>query len=600
MTNRHVASLAGLLTALGPLSAFAAEPAAPLAARATPAHAGITLVRRKEPELSTEIPAPPEAPKIARRPLDLRVQKASQRVPFTIVGISNDPATGILTIQGGKLNDVASVARKPDGSVHAVLGKTTRDFAPGSVREIHFFGGDGDDQFANETSIPSVIKGGDGNDVLKGGSGDDFIEGGYGQDEIHGGDGDDVLWGSGGSDKIYGGNGDDELWGHGGNDELHGGDGRDTLNGGSGDDRLFGDAGRDVLVSVGLDKDTLTGGADADNYWSDTADVITDASIQEVKDGYVHRIASFRGFSKDGGKTVVKIGLDPAGENLPDPDKLSTDTTSALKNHGDHPLFAKGGPSKDDIFQGSVGDCYFMSRLGVLAGVEPGFITRSVVALGDGTYAVRFKRAGKDDYVRVDGDFWTQPSGALTYSRFGQEGAIWVPVIEKAFAIARRDTAGYASISGGNGTELSTLGDTEESVSFDTSYTSAQVADWYNTQNHPPGKIQTAIDGAVIDLLGWIRQQQAAGKGLLTGAISGVSDFTPLTLANGGTYRRGQHVYMVDHVELDAALKPIALVLRNPYGSYDKLTDFVRIYFCIGRAAVVTTSAAPADVASAN
>jgi hypothetical protein len=590
--------LAGLLNVFVAGGVLAAEPPPPAVAPATPAavgaHSTVTVVGRKEPELSTEVPAPPAVPQIQRRPLDLRVIRASKLEPTANVGIVHDPATGLLKIQGGNLKDVASVSLKRDGSLHVVLNKSTKDLPAGSVKEIHFFGGDGDDQFTNATNIASVIKGGDGDDVLKGGSGDDIIEGGPGQDTIEGGDGDDVLWGSGGDDKIYGGKGNDELWGQGGDDELHGGEGRDLLNGGAGKDRLFGGDGKDLLVSVGLGKDTLSGGGQADNFWADTSDVITDASSDEKNDGYVHKIPSFRGFSKDGGKSVVEVGLDPKGEQLPDPERLQKDTTSTLKNHADHPLFAKGGPTKDDIFQGAVGDCYFMSRLSIMASVDPEFIRRTVVDLGDGSYAVRFKRDGKDDYVRVDGDFWTDSAGNLAYSRFGQEGAIWVPVIEKAFAVARRDTASYDAISGGNGTSLSTLGDVEDSKNFDTSYSAAQVADWYNKKGHPDGPIKAAIDDAAVDLLDWIRHQLAAGKGLLTGAKSGVSDSTPLDAQDGGSYRRGQHIYMVDHVELDAAHKPIALVLRNPYGSYDKLTDFARIYFCIGRAAIVTFEPAQA------
>ncbi len=40
---------------------------------------------------------------------------------------------------------------------------------------------------------------------------------------------------------------------------------------------------------------------------------------------------------------------------------------------------------------------------------------------------------------------------------------------------------------------------------------------------------------------------------------------------------------MVDHVETAADGTPTALVLRDPYGSYPRLTDLTRIYFCIGR-----------------
>lgn len=58
----------------------------------------------------------------------------------------------------------------------------------------------------------------------------------------------------------------------------------------------------------------------------------------------------------------------------------------------------------------------------------------------------------------------------------------------------------------------------------------------------------------------------------------------PSTSTNESTWRRGQHIYMVDHVNVDAMGNPTGMVLRNPYGSYLTLTDFTRIYFCVGGA----------------
>jgi Ca2+-binding RTX toxin-like protein len=55
---------------------------------------------------------------------------------------------------------------------------------------------------------------------------------------IRGGEGDDVLTGGAGNDKLIGGPGNDELNGRGGNDMLIGGPGEDKLNGGSGQNVL--------------------------------------------------------------------------------------------------------------------------------------------------------------------------------------------------------------------------------------------------------------------------------------------------------------------------------------------------------------------------
>jgi Ca2+-binding RTX toxin-like protein len=55
---------------------------------------------------------------------------------------------------------------------------------------------------------------------------------------IRGGEGDDVLTGGAGNDKLIGGPGDDELNGRAGNDLLIGGPGEDKLVGGSGQNVL--------------------------------------------------------------------------------------------------------------------------------------------------------------------------------------------------------------------------------------------------------------------------------------------------------------------------------------------------------------------------
>jgi Ca2+-binding RTX toxin-like protein len=165
-------------------------------------------------------------------------------------------------------------------------------------------GGDGDD----------LIMGGSGNDTLEGNNGFDLLDGGSGNDTLRGGDDDDVLIGGAGADIIDGGVGDDTasyetatigillnlatgqatgdalgdtfisieqyegseyddtiigdatnniLLGMGGNDTLEGGEGNDLLDGGDGNDTLRGDAGDDLLIG-GAGVDDLDGGAGND------------------------------------------------------------------------------------------------------------------------------------------------------------------------------------------------------------------------------------------------------------------------------------------------------------------------------------------------
>jgi hypothetical protein len=123
--------------------------------------------------------------------------------------------------------------------------------------------GDRDDRFATprrfETDDVNLhVKGGPGNDVLSGGGNDSTVlRGGEGNDllhandwaaELHGGPGDDLLYGGDDMDQLDGGGGHDQLFGRGGDDDLTDGDrdagagaaapGSDTLDGGAGTDGL--------------------------------------------------------------------------------------------------------------------------------------------------------------------------------------------------------------------------------------------------------------------------------------------------------------------------------------------------------------------------
>ena len=92
------------------------------------------------------------------------------------------------------------------------------------------------------------------------------------------------------------------------------------------------------------------------------------------------------------------------------------------------------GVSADDIRQGALGDCYFVSSLSAIAGIDPQWICDSIQSNPDNTFTVRFFRYGKPIEITVDNEFLHSPSGRLVYGSSTDKGELWIAVMEKAYA----------------------------------------------------------------------------------------------------------------------------------------------------------------------
>lgn len=117
---------------------------------------------------------------------------------------------------------------------------------------------DGDDTITNATALPSLLRGGDGNDRIFGGTGDDTLVGGFGGDLLQGGPGSDTASYAEVSNRLGiradldGATGDD------GSSEDGPAGARDTiaadvenLEGTHADDVLVGNTGANVIVGTG-------------------------------------------------------------------------------------------------------------------------------------------------------------------------------------------------------------------------------------------------------------------------------------------------------------------------------------------------------------
>lgn len=204
---------------------------------------------------------------------------------------------------------------------------------------------------------------------------------------------------------------------------------------------------RTIVSSVGGATSTITSASSNVSAWIDTTDTFTGS-------GAVNRIGTLAG-------NVSKA----VGASLPNP----TDSGSTMAINAS--LFG-AGPTASDINQGGIGDCYYIATLAAFATSRPSVIRESAIDMGDGTYIVKFVKAGSPVFVRVSNQVPTSGGSNYRYARPGAAGTVWVPIMEKAFAYFRSSANTYASISGGwMGEVYSAMGVNSSTIWMNTSVT---------------------------------------------------------------------------------------------------------------------------------
>jgi Ca2+-binding RTX toxin-like protein len=137
-------------------------------------------------------------------------QSASDEAFFSVNSTSFDTETGVLTVGG---NSEGSSIQVSSGSLVVTVDGVTQSF--NGVQQVVIRGGAGNDliSIAPNVTVPVVVYGGDGDDIILGGGGNDVLIGGDGNDLILGRGGRNLLIGGAGSDILIGGSGDDILIG---------------------------------------------------------------------------------------------------------------------------------------------------------------------------------------------------------------------------------------------------------------------------------------------------------------------------------------------------------------------------------------------------
>ena len=237
------------------------------------------------------------------------------------------------------------------------------------------------------------------------------------------------------------------------------------------------------------------------------------------------------------GANLPSLSLAAIGESNLNP----TYQNSAL------PLFGSGGPTYQDVNQGYLGDCYFLSSLGEVALKDPTAIENMISSNGNGTYSVRFFVKGQADYVTVNSELpvmggyrWANGS-TLEFANGTTDN--WVALVEKAYAQLNAQT------NAPHGFQLHTASDSYEGLATGTAGALTMITDQSVT-----GYSLSSADSAtqLASIMSSMASDWSKGEEILMS--------TPAS-SNGNLV--GSHMYMITGVNAAAD----TFTVQNPWNT---------------------------------
>jgi ABC-type amino acid transport substrate-binding protein len=228
-------------------------------------------------------------------------------------------------------------------------------------------------------------------------------------------------------------------------------------------------------------------------------------------------------------------------------------------------LFSSSGIRYQDIVQGNVGDCYFMTALSQTALRSSSTIQNMFIANGDNTWTVRFwyPAARGWTYLTVDNQLPVNSSGHLVFADMGRgandsTNVLWPALAEKAYAEVNEE--GWIGQDGTN----SYNGDAS-AVLTGTSNNNGINGGWaYQAINQVTG--QNTTGRMSLNLTAMV---QAIDAGKMV-ALSSDSTVTSGTI--DGHAMVHSHAYGVVGYTYDTTTSQYTFTLYNPWGFTQRLT----------------------------